>query len=179
MNVAGQELIPALERGVIDGGEWINTASDLKLGLYDVGRTTPPGPPPGHRHHGYHDQRQGMARTCPRTSGVVETATTQSILDGIMYFVEGKTPGPSDTDQERASSCSTRPRLLRLFHQIVEEGARQIRGAGSVLQEGSPNHSANILTGGSLHQRDQQVDAADLRGRGGEINTCRTDGRVG
>jgi len=23
--VAGQELIPALERGVIDGGEWINT----------------------------------------------------------------------------------------------------------------------------------------------------------
>ena len=36
VNMAGQEIIPAAERGLIDGVEWINTASDMKLGLYDV-----------------------------------------------------------------------------------------------------------------------------------------------
>ena len=36
MNLAGQELIPAAERGIVDGVEWINPANDLPLGLHDV-----------------------------------------------------------------------------------------------------------------------------------------------
>ena len=36
MNLPGQELIPAAERGIIDGVEWINPANDLPLGLHDV-----------------------------------------------------------------------------------------------------------------------------------------------
>lgn len=36
MNLAAAELIPAAERGVIDGVEWINPANDLKVGLQDV-----------------------------------------------------------------------------------------------------------------------------------------------
>ena len=36
LNLAGQELIPAAERGIVDGVEWINPANDLPLGLHDV-----------------------------------------------------------------------------------------------------------------------------------------------
>ena len=36
MNLPGQELIPAAERGIVDGVEWINPANDLPLGLSDV-----------------------------------------------------------------------------------------------------------------------------------------------
>ncbi len=36
MNISGAELIPSAERGLIDGVEWINPSSDLKVGLQDV-----------------------------------------------------------------------------------------------------------------------------------------------
>ncbi len=36
MNLASAELIPAAERGVLDGVEWINPANDIKVGLQDV-----------------------------------------------------------------------------------------------------------------------------------------------
>ena len=36
MNLAAAELIPAAERGLLDGVEWINPANDIKVGLQDV-----------------------------------------------------------------------------------------------------------------------------------------------
>jgi TRAP-type mannitol/chloroaromatic compound transport system substrate-binding protein len=36
MNLASAELIPAAERGLLDGVEWINPANDIKVGLQDV-----------------------------------------------------------------------------------------------------------------------------------------------
>jgi TRAP-type mannitol/chloroaromatic compound transport system substrate-binding protein len=36
VSVAAQEIIPSAERGVLDGVEWSNPATDIKLGLYDV-----------------------------------------------------------------------------------------------------------------------------------------------
>lgn len=36
VTLPGGEIVPALERGVIDGAEWINCAEDKKLGLDDV-----------------------------------------------------------------------------------------------------------------------------------------------
>jgi TRAP-type mannitol/chloroaromatic compound transport system substrate-binding protein len=35
----GSEIVPALDRGVIDGAEWNNTSSDMTLGLQDVSKT--------------------------------------------------------------------------------------------------------------------------------------------
>jgi TRAP-type mannitol/chloroaromatic compound transport system substrate-binding protein len=35
----GAEIVPALDRGVIDGAEWNNTSSDMTLGLQDVCKT--------------------------------------------------------------------------------------------------------------------------------------------
>lgn len=35
----GSEIVPALDRGVIDGAEWNNTSSDMTLGMQDVSKT--------------------------------------------------------------------------------------------------------------------------------------------
>ena len=89
VNVPGGELIPALERGVIDGAEWINTASDLKIGLYDVAKY--------YSVQGLHQAIgiqdiiiNGKAwRALPADiQAIVQCATTKSILDGMLYFIE-------------------------------------------------------------------------------------------
>jgi len=36
VSMAGAEIIPALEKGVIDGGEWIKPSTDIKMGFYDI-----------------------------------------------------------------------------------------------------------------------------------------------
>jgi len=89
VNMAGAELIPALERGLIDGGEWINTASDLKLGLSDVCKN--------YSLQGLHQaigimdiviNGKAWRALPPDIQAIVETACKQSILEGMAYFVE-------------------------------------------------------------------------------------------
>jgi TRAP-type mannitol/chloroaromatic compound transport system substrate-binding protein len=107
VNVAGQELIPALERGVIDGGEWINTASDLKIGLYDVAKN--------YSLQGLHQaigimdimiNGKAWRALPPDIQAIVETACTQSILDGMMYFVE---------ENAKALNILTKEKGVKLF----------------------------------------------------------------
>jgi TRAP-type mannitol/chloroaromatic compound transport system substrate-binding protein len=89
VNMAGQEVIPAAERGLIDGVEWINTASDLKLGLYDVFKNY--SVQGLHQAIGIQDimiNGKAWRALPPDIQAIVEAATTKSILDGILYFVE-------------------------------------------------------------------------------------------
>ena len=74
---------------MIDGGEWINTASDLKLGLYDVAKNY--SLQGLHQAIGIQDimiNGKAWRELPPDIQAIVEAATTKSILDGIMYFVE-------------------------------------------------------------------------------------------
>ena len=89
VNMAGQEIIPAAERGLIDGVEWINTASDLKLGLYDVFKN--------YSIQGLHQAIDIMdvvingkkwRELPPDLQMIFEVATTATILESIMYFVD-------------------------------------------------------------------------------------------
>jgi TRAP-type mannitol/chloroaromatic compound transport system substrate-binding protein len=89
VNMSGAEVIPALERGLLDGGEWINTASDLKLGLSDVAKN--------YSLQGLHQaigimdiiiNGDAWRALPPDIQAIVEGVTTQSILEGMMYFVE-------------------------------------------------------------------------------------------
>jgi len=89
VNMSGAEVIPALERGLLDGGEWINTASDLKMGLYDVCKN--------YSLQGLHQaigimdiiiNGDAWRALPPDIQAIVEAATTQSILEGMMFFVE-------------------------------------------------------------------------------------------
>ncbi|MHB9098413.1 MAG: TRAP transporter substrate-binding protein DctP [Syntrophales bacterium] len=89
VNLAGQELIPAAERGLIDGVEWINPANDLKLGLYDVFKN--------YSIQGLH-QAIGIAdviingkkwrELSPDLQAIVETAMTASLFESLQYFIE-------------------------------------------------------------------------------------------
>ncbi len=38
VTIPGGEIVPALERGVIEGAEWINCAEDMKLGLHKIAK---------------------------------------------------------------------------------------------------------------------------------------------
>ena len=125
VNVAGVELIPALERGVIDGGEWINTASDLKLGLYDVAKN--------YSLQGLHQaigimdimiNGNAWRALPPDLQAIVEVATTQSILDGIMYFVE---------ENAKALNVLTKEKGVKLFDAPAGYSEAFIKSSKKVL----------------------------------------------
>ena len=88
MNVAGAELIPAAERGVIDGVEWINPASDLKVGLSDV-----------FKHYSIQGLHQAIdiadivingkkwRELPPDLQSIVEVAMMTSLFEAMVYFI--------------------------------------------------------------------------------------------
>src|SRR5687767_13262189 len=87
MNLASAELIPAAERGLLDGVEWINPANDIKVGLQDVFKF--------YSIQGLH-QAIDIADVVingakwkalgPDLQAIVEVALTTSLFDAILYF---------------------------------------------------------------------------------------------
>jgi TRAP-type mannitol/chloroaromatic compound transport system substrate-binding protein len=125
VNVAGAELIPALERGVIDGGEWINTASDLKIGLYDVAKNY--SLQGLHQAIGIQDimiNGKAWRSLPPDLQAIVEAATTKSILDGILYFVE---------ENAKALQVLTKEKGVKLFDAPAGYSDAFIKSAKKVL----------------------------------------------
>ena len=89
VNMHGGEIIPALERGLLDGGEWINTASDLKMGLYDVCKNY--SLQGLHQAIGIQDiiiNGEAWRSLPPDIQAMIQCATTKSIIDGLMFFIE-------------------------------------------------------------------------------------------
>jgi TRAP-type mannitol/chloroaromatic compound transport system substrate-binding protein len=87
VNLAGQELIPAAERGVIDAVEWINPANDIKVGLQDVFKF--------YSIQGLHQaidiadviiNGAKWRALSPDLQQIVETALTANLLDAMLYF---------------------------------------------------------------------------------------------
>ena len=89
VNLPSQEVVPAAERGLIDGLEWINPSNDLKLGIYDVFKN--------YSIQGLHQAidiadivingKQWRALS-PDLQAIVEIACTTSIFEALMYFVD-------------------------------------------------------------------------------------------
>ncbi|MBN2568563.1 MAG: TRAP transporter substrate-binding protein [Deltaproteobacteria bacterium] len=89
VNMSGSELIPALERGILDGGEWINTASDINVGLYDVCKYY--SLQGLHQAIGIQDiiiNGKAWRELPPDIQAIITSATTQSILEGMLFFIE-------------------------------------------------------------------------------------------
>jgi TRAP-type mannitol/chloroaromatic compound transport system substrate-binding protein len=87
MNLPGQELVPAAERGIIDGVEWINPANDLPLGLHDVFKF--------YSIQGLHQAidiadiviNGAKWRALPDDiKAIVETALTASLFEAMLFF---------------------------------------------------------------------------------------------
>ncbi len=88
MNLAAAELIPAAERGVIDGVEWINPANDLKVGLQDVFKY--------YSIQGLHQaidiadiliNGKKWRELPPDIQAIVEVAMTTSLYEAQLYFI--------------------------------------------------------------------------------------------
>jgi TRAP-type mannitol/chloroaromatic compound transport system substrate-binding protein len=87
MNLAAAELIPAAERGLLDGVEWINPANDIKVGLQDVFKF--------YSIQGLH-QAVDFADVIingakwralpPDLQQIVEVAITANMIEAIVYF---------------------------------------------------------------------------------------------
>ncbi|MEN6483737.1 MAG: TRAP transporter substrate-binding protein [Syntrophobacteraceae bacterium] len=89
MALPGSEIIPAAERGLIDGVEWINPANDLQLGLYDVFKY--------YSIQGLHQavdvadiiiNGKKWRELPPDLQKIVEVAVTTSIFESLMYFID-------------------------------------------------------------------------------------------
>jgi TRAP-type mannitol/chloroaromatic compound transport system substrate-binding protein len=88
VSMAGAEIIPAAERGVIDAGEWINPATDLKMGFYDVFKY--------YCLQGLH-QAIGIADIMvngekwrelpPDLQAILRVAAKASVLEALTYFI--------------------------------------------------------------------------------------------
>jgi len=88
-NFGASELIPAAERGVLDGVEWINPANDLKVGLHDV-----------FKYYSIQGLHQAIDIADVIINGkkwreipadlqtMVEVAMTTSLFDAILYFID-------------------------------------------------------------------------------------------
>jgi TRAP-type mannitol/chloroaromatic compound transport system substrate-binding protein len=87
LNLPGQELIPAAERGIVDGVEWINPANDLPLGLHDVFKF--------YSIQGLHQAidiadivingAKWRALT-PDLQAIIEVALTASLFEAMLFF---------------------------------------------------------------------------------------------
>jgi TRAP-type mannitol/chloroaromatic compound transport system substrate-binding protein len=89
MSLPGAELMEAAQRGLLDGVEWINPTTDLKLGLYDIFKY--------YSMQGLHQaidisdvviNGKKWRELPPDLQAIVETAMKTSILEAMLYFVE-------------------------------------------------------------------------------------------
>ena len=89
MSMPGDEVIPAAERGLVDGVEWINPANDLQLGLYDVFKF--------YSIQGLHQaidiadiiiNGKKWKELPPDLQAIVEVAVQNSIFEAQMYFID-------------------------------------------------------------------------------------------
>jgi TRAP-type mannitol/chloroaromatic compound transport system substrate-binding protein len=125
VNMAGQEIIPGAERGLIDGVEWINTASDLKLGIYDVFKN--------YSIQGLHQAIDIMDvvingkkwRELPADlQAVFEVATTATIFEAILYFVD---------ENSKALQILTKEKGVKVFDAPPDYAPAFIKSSKKVL----------------------------------------------
>lgn len=101
VNMAGAELIPAAQKGILDGIEWINPANDIKVGLYDVFKY--------YSLQGLH-QAIGIAdiffngpkwRTLDASlQAIIESAINSSMLEILMFFIEANAQALKELQEE-------------------------------------------------------------------------------
>lgn len=125
MNVGATELIPSAERGVLDGVEWINPASDLKVGLADV-----------FKYYSIQGLHQAIDIADVMINGrkwrelpadlqaIVEVSLTTSIFEALLYFVD---------ENAKALQVLVKEKGVTLFDAPPDYAPAWIRSAKRVL----------------------------------------------
>jgi len=88
MNLGSNEVIPAAERGIVDGIEFINPASDIKVGLHDIFKF--------YSIQGLHQaidiadiiiNGKKWRELTPDLQTIIEVSITASLFDAMLYFI--------------------------------------------------------------------------------------------
>ncbi|MEW6334564.1 MAG: hypothetical protein AB1558_09855, partial [Thermodesulfobacteriota bacterium] len=127
VNLPSQEVVPAAERGLLDGLEWINPANDLKLGIYDVFKN--------YSIQGLHQaidiadiviNGKRWRELPPDLQTIVEVACTTSIFEALMYFVD---------ENAKALQILVKEKGVKMFDAPPDYAAAFIKAAKKVLSK--------------------------------------------
>jgi TRAP-type mannitol/chloroaromatic compound transport system substrate-binding protein len=125
MNLGAAELIPAAERGILDGVEWINPSNDLKVGLYDVFKY--------YSIQGLHQaidiadviiNGKKWRELTPDLQTIVEVALTTSLFEAMLYFVD---------ENAKALQVLTKEKGVTMFDAPADYAPEWIKSARKVL----------------------------------------------
>ena len=137
VTIPGREIVPAMERGVIEGAEWINCLEDKKLGLHKTAKYyyTP----------GMHEPVTGgqlmfnkdvWAKLPPDLQEMVKVASvyaTTHAQSDVQPRDRGSLPGAAQGRRADAAHAGRRPDQLP--HRVGEDPGR-VRREEPLLQEG-------------------------------------------
>ncbi|MCE5335640.1 MAG: TRAP transporter substrate-binding protein [Desulfobacteraceae bacterium] len=127
MALPGDEIIPAAERGLVDGVEWINPSNDLQLGLYDVFKF--------YSIQGLHQaidiadiliNLKKWQELPPDLQAVVEVAVQNSLFEALMYFID---------NNSKALKVLTTEKGVKLFDAPPDYAPAFIASSKKVLQK--------------------------------------------
>jgi TRAP-type mannitol/chloroaromatic compound transport system substrate-binding protein len=125
MNLGAAELIPAAERGILDGVEWINPSNDLKVGLYDVFKY--------YSIQGLHQaidiadviiNGKKWRELTPDLQTIIEVALTTSLFEAMLYFVD---------ENAKALQVLTKEKGVTMFDAPADYAPEWIKSARKVL----------------------------------------------
>jgi TRAP-type mannitol/chloroaromatic compound transport system substrate-binding protein len=125
MNLGATELIPAAERGILDGVEWINPSNDLQVGLHDVFKY--------YSIQGLHQaidiadvviNGKKWRELSSDLQSIVEVALTTSLFEAILYFVH---------ENAKALQVLVKDKGVTMFDAPADYAPAWIKSARNVL----------------------------------------------
>ena len=178
--LAGGEIVPALERGAIDGAEWINCYDDKILGIDKVAKF--------HYAPGMHEpttvgefiiNKAKWDALPPDLKEIVKTSVQASYWNHFVRFQEKTAKACQELLASGVKIIKTTDELNKAFLESVRRGLAGRRGQGRVLPEGDRLAEEVLRAAGALpplvlaelqlHRRAllQGQDLAEVEGWGG------------
>lgn len=127
VSMPGQEIVAAGERGVIDGGEWINPAADLSLGLHEV-----------FKYYSLQGLHQAIdvgdivingdvwKKMSPDLQAIIEVAAKASVMESLTYFI---------AENAKALTILTTQKGVKLFSPPKEYPEEFLKAANNALEK--------------------------------------------
>jgi len=127
VSMPGPEIVPAAERGIIDGGEWINPSADLSLGLHEV-----------FKYYSLQGLHQAIdvgdivingdvwKKLDADLQAIIEVAAKASVMESLTYFI---------AENAKALTILTTQKGVKLFSPPKEYPEEFLKAANNALEK--------------------------------------------